>query len=505
MKSFARLALLIQTFFASNALFYSALILFILSATYIAAGSLYPMAFDEEFHFGLIKIYAAGWFPYGIEHTGDMAQFGSATADASYLFHYLMSFPYRILAAIGVPENGIIVTLRMLNIAMVVGSISVFRRAIIESGVSKSITNIGLVFVMLIPVFIMLAAHINYDNLLLLIISWCLLTLVRITNDVRHGTSIQLHSIVILFGAVLLGMSVKYSFLPLALGMFIWLVGLIFINIRSHKQPLKTYIVRFFKQSSLISRKNRYFLIGLTVVSIFFASHYMTNFVEYGSPIPSCDRVFTEKECEAYGPWNRNRNYEGNKDSEFKPLSYPEYMAIEWFPAMAQRLTFAVAGKTNGFQTKLPLPLLVYGLVAISTLGFFCLIFQAIRRQLQWLTGLTAVLSFVYVGVLSYQLYGDYVNTAQPVAINGRYLLPLLPLVAVGLIDAMRRTVRSVSPTTLALVVIVTLIYLIVSGAGVGTYIVLSEPHWYWSGFGKSSHAVLQPLFEWLVSTSIRF
>lgn len=505
MKSLARVAQLVRTFIGSGLAFYIALSLFVLGTTYIAVGSLYPMAFDEEFHFGLLQIYAAGWFPYGIEHSGDMAQYGAATADASYLFHYLMSFPYRLLAAIGVPEHGIIIALRLINVALAAAALIVFRRAIIAAGMSQKVTNVSLIFFMLIPVLSMLAAQINYDNLLLLIIAWCLLLIVRITNAVRAGEVMPLQYAIALFSAVLLGMSVKYAFLPLALGMFIWVTGLAYQSLRAHRQSYSAYCMNFFRQWTRISKRSKYILIGLIFVSVYFASHYVTNLVSYGSPIPSCDSVFTDKECEAYGPWNRNRNYAANKDMTFKPMTYPEYMAAEWFPDMAQRLTFAVAGKTNNFQTQLPLPLLVYGMAVLAIVGLVCVIAQTFRKNLPWLTFFTMLLSLIYAGVLSYQLYGDYVDTAQPVAINGRYLLPLLPLVAAGMIDAMRRSVPKVSSSTLAVVTIVAIAYLIICGAGVGTYIVLSESHWYWPGFGQWSHDLLQPLFDWFIPTSFRF
>jgi hypothetical protein len=35
-----------------------ALIFFVLEGLWIACSAVYPMAFDEEFHFGLIKVYS---------------------------------------------------------------------------------------------------------------------------------------------------------------------------------------------------------------------------------------------------------------------------------------------------------------------------------------------------------------------------------------------------------------------------------------------------------------
>ncbi len=478
----------------STSFFYAALALFAISSVWIAVTSIYPMAFDEEFHYGLIRIYASTLLPFGIEHTGDMAQYGAATADASYLFHYLLSFPYRVLDVLGLPDMAIIILLRLLNVAFVVGSLLIFRRAVLEAGVSKITANIGVILATLLPVFVLLAAHINYDNLLLLVVAWCVLLIVRLTNAVRRGQALPLPQSVQLVCAVLIGMSIKYAFLPLALGLFLWIVWLMVIGYRRHKQTITSQIKSYTRQWQKLRRQSKYLWIGIIGVSIFFASHYLTNTLTYGSPIPSCERVFSESECVAYGPWNRNKLLEASKNESFEPLSYPVYVAREWFPGMTQRLTFAVAGKTNDFETKLPLPALVYSLVTLALIGVFCLIFQIGRRNEPWLTWFTLLLIVVYVGVLSFQLYGDYVDTAEPVAINGRYLIPLLPLVSVVLIAAIRDVLKRVDSRMLAGLSVVLLLLVIVSGGGAGTYIVLSDSHWFWPGFGQQSHASLQDI-----------
>jgi hypothetical protein len=291
-------------------------------------------------------------------------------------------------------------------------------------------------------------------------------------------------------------MSVKYAFLPLALGLFLWIIWLMVIAYRTHKQTVSSQIAAFRSQWLTAAPRRKYAWIGLLALSLFFASHYLTNTLSYGSPIPSCERVFSETECQAYGPWNRNKIYEANKSESFVPLSYAEYMATEWLPGMTQRLTFAVAGKTNGFETRLPMPALVYAYVIFSAIGLACLLIQIVRRRAPPLTAFTALLIFIYVGTLSLQLYGDYIDTAEPVAINGRYLIPLLPLLGVVFIQAIRGVLASVSSFRLALATIGLGGLLVISGAGVGTYVVQAESHWFWPGIGQDSHKVLKTIIE---------
>lgn len=483
----------------STMFFYGLVGLFVLGSAWIAIASLYPMAFDEEFHYGLIRIYASSVLPYGIEHTSDMAQYGAATADASYLFHYLMSFPYRLLDFAGLSDTAIIICLRMLNVAFVAAALIIFRKALLTAKVSRPVTHVALLLVTLVPIFPLLAAHINYDNLLLLVFAWCLLSIIKITDAVRGGKAFPLVYTFQLTIAVLIGMSIKYAFLPLALGLFVWLIWLLALAYRKHRQTVTTQLAGFRTEWKRLSRNARWLIIAASLISAFFASHYLTNTLSYGSPIPSCERVFSESECTAYGPWNRNKNMEARKSEAFEPMPYVSYIATEWVPGMTQRLTFAVAGKTNDFDTKLPLPVLVYTLLILTALGVICLAVQIARKRSTWLTALTALLAVLYAGILSFQLYGDYVDTAEPVAINGRYLIPLLPLVAVVLIQAMRGVLRPISGRLLAVAFLPLLLLLAIGGAGVGTYIVQAGTHWFWPGFGQTSHDFLRNIFELFV------
>lgn len=499
MKRFNQIGFILRNFFASKWFFIIAVVWLTVGASYIALTSLYPMAFDEEFHYGLIQIFATSLLPFGIEHTSDMAQYGPATADASYLFHYLFSFPYRALNFIGLTDQLIIILLRLLNIGLVVLALVLFRNAFLEAGVSRAITHVSLALFVGIPIFPFLAAQINYDNLLLPLVAWCVLLIMRLTQSVRSTKQLNPLILLQLSVAVLIGMSVKYAFLPIALAFFIWMLFLaswaLYHNRKNLKKQLRTHL-KSWKQTP---RKSKQIWLGLLALSLFFASHYITNLVSYGDPIPTCDQVFTETECKAYGPWNRNRLLVANKSPSFEPLSFPAFMSREWFPGMAKRLTFAVAGKTNDFQTKQPLPVLFNLYVWASILGLVALGVVLITQRMTWFWAFTLLVVAIYCGSLAFKLYGSYVYTSEPVAINGRYLLPILPLVTVTLMQAISIVLRSVPQSIIAILTTLFLIISVVAGAGIGTYIVQSERHWYWPGFGQSTYEAVRPLGEQII------
>jgi len=484
----------LKDMFGSNMFFYAVLALFGISAAWVASASIYPMAFDEEFHYGLIQIYAQSWLPYGIEHTKDMAQYGSATGDPSYLFHYLMSFPYRLLSAIGIDDTAIIITLRLFNIGFVLAALLVFARALKEAGMRQSVINTTMAFLCAIPVFVMLAAQINYDNLLLIVVASATLLTVRFTNGVIEDRRIRSGSLWMLVSLLLVGMSIKYAFLPIVAAIGIWLIGLVAFHWRRHAVTIPAQLRQFFVDSLRLNKTVKAAILISMFAGLFFATHYVTNTVQYGHPIPDCAAVFDEDACTAYGPWNRNRNYVNGLSDSFQPLSYPAYLIIEWLPGMTERLTFALAGKTNDFQTKQPLPIALIGLVALSVVGLLSLLYRLAKtpKRISPFTWFTLLAISTYVAVLSLQLYGDYVRTGQPVAINGRYLLLLLPVFGAILIDSTTALLRRMSPALKTSMLTIALIALVIGGGGVSTYIIQAESHWFFPGWGQQSHEVLQ-------------
>ena len=71
--------------------------LFIVQALYIALVGRFAMAFDEQFHFAAIQQYALVLFPWSVTQPPGPAELSAFTTDGSYLYHYLMSWPYRLL------------------------------------------------------------------------------------------------------------------------------------------------------------------------------------------------------------------------------------------------------------------------------------------------------------------------------------------------------------------------------------------------------------------------
>jgi hypothetical protein len=186
---------------------------FVLSALWLAVSTRYPMAFDEEYHLGLIKLHALDWDPIFRTQPTGVAQYGALTTDPSYLFHYLMSLVYRALDATALTATQIIIVLRILNVTLFSISIVLMRRVMRHTKASEALINTSLLFFTLLPVTPFLAATINYDNLQNVLLAVGLLALLRFREKLLKK---QFHfpAFVACMSVGLLASLVKFTFLP---------------------------------------------------------------------------------------------------------------------------------------------------------------------------------------------------------------------------------------------------------------------------------------------------
>ena len=129
------------------------------------------MAFDEDFHFGIIRLYAQQWSPFFAHQPAGGNVYGALTSDPSYLYHYLMSFPYRLTTLFTSSQTLQIIALRFIDVdgddVLVTWSLVLFHRVLLKAKASVGLANVTLLFFILVPVVPLLAAQINYDDLLL--------------------------------------------------------------------------------------------------------------------------------------------------------------------------------------------------------------------------------------------------------------------------------------------------------------------------------------------------
>ncbi|HVC36302.1 MAG TPA: hypothetical protein VNE40_02550 [Candidatus Dormibacteraeota bacterium] len=479
---------------ASNKFFYSLVALLVFQASWIALSGRYPMAFDEDFHFGLIRLYAYHISPFWSHQPPNASAYGAVFRDPSYLYHYLMSFPYRLINLFVHSQTSQVLILRFMNIALFSSCLPLYRRLLMKSKVSANLTHLILAFFVLIPIVPFLAAQINYDNLLLPLTALNLLLAVNISQQLEQFKQLNLLRLAQLAILSLLTSLVQYAYLPIFAAIVIFLSIQIFRKLYKRGQLWTT-----FRQAvtHLAPRVRWLIIVGLIISGSLFTERYGINLVRYHEVAPDCSQVLSVQQCLNYSPWIRNYNYSIVKGAN---LHGPLGFSLDWLYGMWLRTFFAVDGPATQFETRGPLILPSVSALVLIVFGSLSFVVNArpiFRRYNASVLSFFILISGLYIVALWLDEYRAYLHTGQPVAINGRYLLPislfLLLLLVVGFSEALAKRKQ------LQLLVASLVLFCFLWGGGFLTYVLRSDPSWYWPNHNvisanKAVQTFLQPI-----------
>lgn len=136
---------------------------FLCQAVWVAFSTNFGIPPDEEYHFGLIKLFSEnGWLPF-IHSQNGYYFLGEVAHTPFFIYHYILSLPFHIFA--GSPHN--VEILRLINIALATSSFFLINRLAIRLKISPLVKNLSLFMLANTLMFVFLAASINYDNLLI--------------------------------------------------------------------------------------------------------------------------------------------------------------------------------------------------------------------------------------------------------------------------------------------------------------------------------------------------
>ena len=464
----------LKRFISSPRFYRLVVVVFVAQALWLALSGKYPMAFDEDFHFGIIRLYAHHLSPFWSGQPAGADIYGAVARDPSYLFQYALSFPYRLISYVTANQTLQVLALRFINIALLATSLPLFRRLLAKTGASAGLVNLCLALFVLVPIVPLLGAQINYDNAFIPLTALVLLKTIGLVEQLRADRRLPLRTTLELGILMLLTSLVKFAFLPIALAVMVYLA--IATYRYSHFRGLWAELFRQFAQ---IPKLTRWLLIvGLVVAAGLFAERYGLNVVNYHKPVPDCGKVLSVQQCRSYGPWIRDYDLANTKPSRSgNPLTFTQL----WLYGLWMRSFFAVGGPESQFDTKGPLvlPAITTAVLAGASVPLGFVYGRRLwRRYDKTVLVLFGGVVVTYLSVLWIDEYEAFGRTGQPVAINGRYLLPiLLPLLLlVGLLyqDFLRR--RLAVKTSLALMVMLAFLW----GGGALTYILRSNDAWNW-------------------------
>jgi len=475
----------LRHFVASPKFFWLIIVLFVLQASWIALSARYPGAFDEQSHFGLIQLHAQQLTPFFTHQPTAAADYGAVVRDPSYLYHYLMSFPYRVITHFTHDVTIQVILLRFINIALLATALIVFRRVLQYARSSDTVVHLVLLALVLTPVVPLLGAQINYDNLVVLLSAWLVLLCLRLQKQVAANQKIHWGLLAGIALICMLGSLVKYAFLPLALAAVIYVVRILWR-----------------RQARLDLRRASAWKLAATLVLLLlsfglFAERYGVNIVRYHTPTPECDQVLSVAQCQTYSPWLRNYQLasQTEKPVTTQIISYP----VQWVTRTVEESLFAIgSGFNNGINIaqnnfgtvdywqarSLPIPrLMTYATLFVSLVSVV-VVFRKLRDQ-----PVLRLMSFfigLYVLILFLQNFSDFMHIGSITAVHGRYLMPILPLlyllmaVAVQTFLHLPQIAKRISITAQTWVLTLGILVFVSQGGGIVTYIVRSQSRWFW-------------------------
>lgn len=484
----------------SSRRFFQAIVLFFaLESAWIALSAVYPQAFDENFHFGIIKIYSHYWLPFLSSQPPDANAYSAVTRDPSYLYHFLMSFPYRLIALFIHGQTVQVIILRFINIGLWLIGLHLFRRVLLGARISQAAVHVSLLLLALIPVAPQLAGQINYDNLLFPLVAWACLLAMKLFDELKAKQP-STRTILALISLCLFTSLVKYEFLPIFVGIVLFLT---YIALKRFDGSLRSLWSRIWASWRDESGGWRIVLIALTITGLsMFAQRDGLNLIKYHTLEPDCGKVLSVQACNSYNPWSASHarhqfvltaEQRGKLHLE-NPLQY----TASWAYWLWYRLFFAVNGPVGNFRNypPLPLPAATGALIGITGIVSVVVLWRRVFKNSPYLL-FFGIVSITYLLTLWADGYMQYRYTDTLVLMNGRYLFPILLLVAAIIVRAfvilLKR--RQTLKTWLAVVVV----FLFLQGGGVMTFILRSEGSWDWPNSAavkanNAARAALRPV-----------
>lgn len=476
----------------TNKFFVLILVLFLVQAGWVAFSSLYPMAFDEDTHLGIIRFFASNPNPFFTTQPSDLNQYGPVVGEVSYLYRYVMTLPWHVIT--GLTDNFMtqVVAMRFINVAFFAGGLAIFWRTFLLAINNKVIANLTVLLVTLTPITAQLAGQINYDNLFFLLMAAMVFLAQRVLLSLKTS-KIKANHLILFISTGLLGSLVKYTFLPIFVALVFYLAWNIYRTFYKNKKAIKTELSSTFNALTMVKR---FALVGLLVISFgLFAQRYGGNIINYGTFTPDCVSVIGQENCESYSIYRRGVIYEQSKPATFN--KNPLYFSYVWLRHMELNLMSVLNGPHSGYAIGRPLFLPYLGSVIFSVSGIILSVYFWRRLIKSHLYKMTIFISLFYCGLLWILNYSSYLDVGRRVAVQGRYLVPLLPLLYFIFFIALRQVFLHVPKIRLGLTSLIVACF--IYGGGALTFILHSDHAWYWpnstvNSMNESVQKVLRPI-----------
>jgi hypothetical protein len=436
----------------SRCFFWFIIALFVVQAAIIALITKFGLPPDENFHFNFIKLYAERSYDPFLAGQEGYHWLGDVTRRGSVLFHYVMSWPYRLLDGL----QDTYIYLRFINIGFAVGTLLLVKKLAAKLELSDFTANLSLFMLVNTLMFTFLSAAISYDNPVIMLSMLSLVLLVSLLRRFRTFTFLSLVLVMIIAAVV------KFTFLPLAL--FVTL-AIIFRYGRQLGEKGGT-IVRDIK-SNLLAPRWLALLLLLLLGLAFAVERYGVNIVDYGEIRVDCTAVHSVEDCRQYPIYRRSQRIEA---MDRNPSLSPPVFAVKWAETAKERVYGVFAHEI------MPAPSPVtYGTWLIIAVMVF-----AFARKYSWKgrpLDYVLVISLAYVALVAIKNYSGYSDHGIfGLALQGRYIFPVFPVFYLIGTHYVGRLLRNRNVAMLGYTILVLAVFII---AGLPGFLWLAGPEWY--------------------------
>ena len=424
----------IKNIIKSKKFLYFFIALFAAQALFFAAAINYKIPSDEEYHYAFINYYAQQPITSGpiIADQNELFNLGDIQRTPSYAFHYASSFYLRLVQVFTSNVETQAFMLRLVNVAFGVIALLLLVRLAKKIGIADVTTNLTIAWLSMTGMFIWVFAGISYDNLAIVLFFLLLLQLTAMQDRIR--VKVLVFSILTGIALVL----VKETYLPVVIIGFLLLFGyrLAKDGFIKNIQDTKTSFTKVW------ASKQRVLFIFICLLTILFAGlfmeRYAVNYARYKKFTPTCDQVHSVEECMQQGIYRRNtgtkKEFEQRKKEGVVKLDSFSAFSFDWINRIYRRIYFY-----RGMQSSIANPqatrvALVTGIFAGIMLLFGLLHIRSLTPA-QLGIGILTLLYCLIVLLYNFNTYRFY---GYPFAIQGRYLLPVLPFIYMAVIGSTR-------------------------------------------------------------------
>ena len=410
------------------ALFILMLVVFTACATYFALHLHHAIIPDEPGHFYISTLFSTTWgTPEPTDHS--LALGNIQFNRQPFAYYWINGRLLDLLSFVmpGVSEWRQLLFLRLVNVLYSVLTV-IYTWLLAKEIIQKRWWSLLVVFLTTSTLmFVFLSGGVSYDNLANLCAVAATFYLVRALKGKKPITN----SLLWVF-TIGLGMVTKKTILPLAAAMFIfWLVYII-----KHRRQLDFKAEFNWKQ--IVIAVFALLIVGVNV------SVYGVNLVKYREPIPDCTDLFTQTQCDlsVFVRRAKDMNFPEEKLTLRDVIEQQKTNPINYFEEYwVKRMLTTIYG-IMGHQAYYP-SLIITFYRLLYFLVFIVVIKYWEKRDFVFYTLLALAVSYVFaIFIESYneELMSDF----QHVAIQGRYLFPVLVPIYILVTDFISRISNTV-------------------------------------------------------------